>query len=260
MYTIQNSKVFHYDVEVQGANAATFVALNNTWGKDAKNAFCRSHIKSVKDVDSFEALNECYARDKFHVYVPAVNFDKADRDSFAALDPGIAPLRDLLLTNIHFIGGYGKDKNHVYFLNVTVKLADPQTFQSLRNRFGLDSRNAFFEGKNLHVKDIASWRPVALNLSCDRLAVYRGDKVVKGADPRTLWLLPPLEEGCFRDHAAFYCTNFPGSADEYYRKFQEKIAHYTNLLHLFEKRDYFSTQFHRAVPPGVRISDKGLQS
>lgn len=259
MFTIRNSKVFHYDVEVQGANAATFVALNNTWGKDAKTVFCNSRVKRVKDPATFEALNECYARDKFHVYVPGANFDKADRDSFSVLDPGTAPLPTMLLADIHHIGGYAKDKNQVYFLNVTVKGADPRTFQSLRNRFGLDSKNAFYEGKNLHVEDIASWRPITSTLSCDRFAVYRHDQQVKGADPRTLWLLPPLEEDCFRDHAAFYCTNFPGPAEEYYQNLQRRIAHYTNLLRLFRKGGYFSTQFQRSVPLDAPISDAGPQ-
>lgn len=257
MFTIIGSKVFHYDVEVKGANAATFVPLNNTWGKDDKNAFCNSSVRRVKDPSTFEALNEAYARDKFHIYLPTVTLEKADRDSFIVLDPGTASWSEMVLAGGHPLAGYAKDKNSVYFMNVTVRGADPNSFQSLRNRFGLDANNVFYEGKNLHVKDIASWRPIAGSLSCDRVAVYRYSKLVQGADPRTVWLLPPLEGGWFRDHAAFYSSYTPTGAQSYFEAFQLTLAHHNEMLRLFQAGDYFSRQFRRAVPMDVSISDEG---
>jgi hypothetical protein len=114
MFTKYDNKIFHYDVELKGANASTFVAFNNTWAKDDKKVFYNCFIKQVKDLDTFEALNECYARDKFHVYLPAVNFEKADVASFTVLDAGTTPT-SLALSNIHHRAGYAKDKNCVYW-------------------------------------------------------------------------------------------------------------------------------------------------
>jgi hypothetical protein len=144
-------------------------------------------------------------------------------------------------------------------MNVAVKGADPATFQSLRNRFGLDSKNVYYEGKNLHVKDIASWRPIAGDLSCDRFAVYFWNRLIKGADPRTIWFLLPKGENYFRDHAAFYCNDFVISSEDYYKRLDQNISHYTEMLRLFRKGDYFSTQFRRSVPIDVQISDKGKE-
>jgi hypothetical protein len=45
-----------------------------------------SRTKRVKDPATFEALNECYARDTYHIYYPGGTLEKADRDSFTVLD------------------------------------------------------------------------------------------------------------------------------------------------------------------------------
>ena len=111
MFTIRENKVYHYDVSLKGADAASFVAFNNTWGKDKKAVFCQCFMKRVKDPNTFEALNECYARDKFHVYLPAVNFEKADAASFMVLDAGTAPLPSTALSSIHQLAGYARDRN-----------------------------------------------------------------------------------------------------------------------------------------------------
>ena len=255
MYTIRHGKVFHYDVEVNGANAQAFVVLNNTWAKDDKRVYCNSAVRRVRDHESFEALNECYGRDRYQVYLPGINLPKADPGSFTVLDAGTGPFFTMPLTNIHRISGYAKDKNAVYFKNVTVRGADPTTFQSLRTSFGVDSKEAYFEGKNLHVKDLASWRPISHTLSCDRHAVYFCDRCVKGADPRTVWLLLPAEDHFFRDHAGFYCNDLSISSGEYYKRLEGIISHYTDMLSLFRKGDYFSAQFRRSVPLDVVISD-----
>ena len=257
MYTISHEKVFHYDVAVKGASAQTFMPLNNTWAKDDKNVYCNHRVKRVQDPSSFEALNECYGRDKFQVYLPGTNVPQADSQSFTVLDAGTSPFFTMALTNIHRTGGYAKDKNAVYFTNVTVKGADPATFQSLRTAFGVDVRDAYYEGKHLHVKHLASWRPISHTLSCDRDAVYFCNRRVKGADPRTVWLLLPAEDHFFRDHAAFYCNEFSISAENYYDKLEGVISHYTTMLSLFREGDYFSKHFRRSVPLDVVISDSG---
>jgi hypothetical protein len=257
MYTIRDNAVFHYDVKVEGANAAKFIAYNNSWAKDDKKVFFKCWAKRVKDHQSFEALNECYGRDKFLVYVNGKKLEKADCSSFEVLDAGTAPLPFIALSNVHQDAGYAKDKNAVYYQNISIKGADQHSFQSLRNRFGIDSKSVYYEGKNLHVKDIASWRPITQVLSCDRYAVYFCNRLIKGADPRTIWLLLPLEDNYFRDHARFYSNDFVISSRKYYEEFQERISYYNEMLSLFRKGDYFSTMFRRSAPLNAEIIDQG---
>ena len=255
MYTIQDGKVFDYDVELRGANAETFVAFNNTWAKDDKKVYCHHRVRRVRDHESFEALNELYARDKFQIYLPGINLPKADLASFTVLDAGAGPFFSMALSHVYRLRGYAKDKNAVYFANVIVKGADPATFQSLRTSFGVDAKQAYYDGKSLHVQDRASWRPITHSLSCDRQAVYFCNRLVKGADPRTVLLLLPVEDRFFRDHAAFYYNDCAISSEDYYKRLEDIISHYTEMLRLFRKGDYFSKGFRRAVPVDVVIAE-----
>jgi len=98
--------------------------------------------------------------------------------------------------------------------------------------------------------------PITQTLSCDRFAVYFCNRVVEGADPRTVWLLPPMNDYYFRDHAAFYCNDFGISAEDYYKHLEERVAHYAGLLKLFKQGSYFSSMFRRSVPKDVKINDE----
>lgn len=84
-YTKDAKRVYFFGEPVPGADAQTFVQLNDRHGKDLKHVFLMKEIVNDADVPSFETPYQSawYARDKNNVYTSGKKFKLADPDSFS---------------------------------------------------------------------------------------------------------------------------------------------------------------------------------
>lgn len=136
------------NIEIAGADPKTFKVLTFNWdfswlsyAKDKNNAYffilrldggklvCRK-INS-KSIESFEVLEDYYARDNDYVYY--MGRKKADSD------PKTFEILDL---------GYTKDINNVYYNGKKIEGADPKTFIAIpkSNKYGIDKNHVYWCG------------------------------------------------------------------------------------------------------------------
>ncbi|GAB3937908.1 hypothetical protein GCM10028804_60260 [Larkinella terrae] len=101
---------------------------------DTTNLFYQDRQLIGADHETFEILNDDYARDERTVYFKDKPLPTGDAGSFAVLS-----------------GGYAKDQNQVYYLGNVLKKADPATFKIVENVYeqdAADAHNTFYNGKH----------------------------------------------------------------------------------------------------------------
>ena len=163
----------------------------NEFKKLNGKAYWGKRIISDADYDSFEGLNEIWARDKHRVYTYDRPLRGADRDSFTVLNKIFA-----------------KDKNKVYFLSGTIQGANPATFHALDagwfvsiwnlescQGYGADDAHVFHYvltiGKPRLVKgaDLPTFRVLQYGFAADKARVYTEGVLLTKADPPKFRLL-----------------------------------------------------------------------
>lgn len=121
-YVIKDGKVYYYTgqeaIVVAGADAATFVSMSDTWGKDTKNVYyagfkeipANSNVPTV-DTGSFSVVYGNIAKDKNVVYVSTFN---SDLDTYTYQNLSGADAATLVLVDGF---PYVKDKSSVYYID-----------------------------------------------------------------------------------------------------------------------------------------------
>ncbi|WP_145292850.1 DKNYY domain-containing protein [Crateriforma conspicua] len=205
-------KVFHNQTPINLSPKTTMISFG-VWACDGVNVYALfSHRRSI-DAESFEPINAAFAKDKFGVYtwhkkVPA------DAESFIALDSG-QEHRLIFMGEASYTGGYGKDKENVYFCHIKVKKADRDTFVSLGKGFGKDSSNVFFEQHTLPGADPSQWRYVGSNFSRDHKHVYYENKKLPKAKPDNFKRLAPYRSSFAYDGYNYFEHERLSSRDAY---------------------------------------------
>lgn len=122
-YQVKNGKIHYRQVgnlrEVEGADPETFQALDNDYAKDANNVYFRNFPIEEAKSDTFEVVDELWSKDDENVFCSRVSVHKkivesADPETFEAVG-----------------SGYYKDKDNVFkdcHISEIPNL-DPQTFE-----------------------------------------------------------------------------------------------------------------------------------
>ncbi len=122
-YQIKNDKVYYRQAgnlrEVEGADLETFEALDNNYAKDANNAYFRNFPIEEARADTFEVVDELWSKDDENVFCSRLSVYKkivenADPQTFEKVG-----------------SGYYKDKDNVFkdcHISEIPNL-DPQTFE-----------------------------------------------------------------------------------------------------------------------------------
>ena len=225
-YRIENGEVVLYTgfpanrAVIGVADAASFVEINDVYGKDKNRVFYLGRTIPNADPDTFVYLAGSYCKDKNSGY------SRDQRISTDAAHFNIVPNPDETATNQSAAGiAYAHDSHRVYKDVMTIDGADPATFAvvPMFNGYYLthDRRHVYFYDKPLEGVDGATfrkvssfhfndktgawglvlgrdiaWKPIAKvdlttfsgvgdHYAKDKQRVYFSDYAVKGADPAT---------------------------------------------------------------------------
>jgi hypothetical protein len=187
-YRRDGSRIFWNEDEVKGADARSFVLLNETWARDDKHVYVSGRPQRKADAPTFRVLDEVYAKDAGTVLTVAGPLPEADASSFEALGPGTSQ-------------GYGRDGHHVFHYVRTIgrpralKNADPSSFRVIASNaitgcFGRDNERVYCESNLLPNADPASWRALGSGYSRDNLRAYFWNRRLPEVDLASFEVLP----------------------------------------------------------------------
>jgi len=198
---------------VRGADPKTFKVLLGNYACDARSVFFHRIRSPNIDRATFRVLNANFGVDAARAYFVVTPIRDADPQTFRVLDSSFAtePSGDFLQA------GYAADATSVWFASGAgihrLKTADPKTFASLGNRFGVDSERVYHEHAMLPGADRTTWRPWRGSLSVDKDKVFFTNKRIAGVDRASIWLLSV--DDCFMDRHRVYCGAEPVSPEWY---------------------------------------------
>jgi hypothetical protein len=138
----------HLDNMIIGSDRKTFEVLGNSYfARDKRNIYWVGNRLINIDIDTFILLGEPgrftqHAKDKYKVYRTFITLEDADPKTFKLVENSF----------------YGKDKNHVYYLEKKILGCDSNSFKILDK-----------------TKD----------LSCDKNNIFFRENIIKNTDPLT---------------------------------------------------------------------------
>jgi hypothetical protein len=133
-YFMKNGEVYcQFGGKLAEVDVANFsFSLEGGYGKDKAHVYKCDRIVEGADPATFQALDSTYAKDQYHVYANGGILSGADPKTFQSL--GISSLATGSSygadAQYSFSVGpmYGKDATHVWFISNIIPDADPQTF------------------------------------------------------------------------------------------------------------------------------------
>jgi hypothetical protein len=211
-YAKSQTHVYYNQRIVEGADPQTFEVLHHLWARDHSRVYLYYHPVAQADAGSFVMLNELFAKDANNIWtLPGIVRD-ADVATFEVLDQGAGNV------------GYARDKHNVYFLaqylgkaNI-VRNADPATFRSIGNGFGVDQERVFYGRTHLPKARPETWHPLQSFYSCDARRVFYQNAHLKDADARTFEVLPG-EDIWARDRRHYFTCRDVREENDYWREF-----------------------------------------
>jgi hypothetical protein len=234
-YHVRDDKVYYLNAfpgkafEIGGADAASFRALDSTYGLDKSNVYFYGHPLPDADAETFELLDRpSFAKDRRHVYL----LDRVISDDpahFALLDGGLAkdshvvywsngsvlsedPAHFAIISNADDYL-FTKDGRTVRVNGNPIADADPATFQVLQGAYARDDRRVFYFDHQIADVDLSSFRPLDAPYASDSTHVFWMGKPIDGADPHTFRVLNADFECSADGQRAYYRQTAIAGAD-----------------------------------------------
>ena len=129
-------------------------------------------VEYVQDLDSFEAIDESYSKDRYNIYYAGTPIYDVDKSTFQIIMPDY----------------YAKDKNNVYSGSDKIKNANPDTIKILNQVYLKDDKNVFLNfGQKIENVDVATFEAIEGNIAYgkDKNNVYFLGEKIKGADAKS---------------------------------------------------------------------------
>ncbi len=166
---------------IEGADPETYEQVDYEWSRDKNNHFYRFRMIAVLH-DSFEVINETFARDRDSVYLYYQNrFERidAESDSFRQIDRY-----------------YAMDSRHIYFFQdyafgkkierlEKIKYRESNSIKVLEDNFLLVDDLVFYRGTLIEGANRAKLNVISGDFAKDDEHVYYGSIKIDGADPET---------------------------------------------------------------------------
>ena len=207
VYGKDGKSVFYLDKKLDGADVKTFQVIGEVNGKDKKYIYNYDEkmeinpkdfklyknkdkllyfrnngklyiggsfleVEYVQDLDSFEAIDEGYSKDKYNIYYAGTPIYDVDKSTFQIIMPDY----------------YAKDKNNVYRGYDKIKDANPDTIKILNEVYLKDDKNVFLNfGQKIENVDVAAFQAIEGNVAYgkDKNNVYYLGEKIKGADAKS---------------------------------------------------------------------------
>ena len=231
-YTIKNGVVHWRHYPIARADPTTFQHLGGDWGRDERHVFVQAKSKKV-DVGTFQYLNPVFTKDEENAYDWEGPIKGADAKTFEVLDPGV--FVDAEITTRAWARGYARDGKAVYFHDqmfgraAAVRGADPATFVSLRNDFGYDSKNVWWQKSRLPKADPKTWVYLGRLWSLDKERMYYAHVEVLGIDRKSFTVVnAPTIGNLACDCNRFFDASRPIDEEEFWRRVSENFASFEN--------------------------------
>lgn len=166
---------------IEGADPDSFEKIDYQWAKD-KNHYFYDHQIIAVIYDSFEVINETFARDSDSVYLyyqgRLASID-ANTDEFKQIDQYYA--RDA--TSIYFFLDYAKGEQ-IEKLQ-TIPYQDLKTIKVLEENYLLVDQSVFYRGILLEEANPTRLKALSSEFAKDDTYVYYQDVIIDGADAAT---------------------------------------------------------------------------
>jgi hypothetical protein len=189
---------------IPAADPASFTLLADRggWAKDRGHIYHHDRVVST-DPAHFVILDGGLAKDSVAVYWSDGTIVSDDPAHFAVVsnddhylftkDAGAVEVNGALVAGADpatfrvLQGGYGRDRQAIFYFTDRVADADPTSFQTLAGSYARDARHVYWMGAVIPVADPASFQVLNVNLECSADAghAYYQDTAIAGANPRT---------------------------------------------------------------------------
>lgn len=123
---------------LEGVDRESFEIINDKYAKDKNHIYDIEHTLEIKrgvDPETFEAINGYYTKDKNGVY-GIYDLDAADPETFEVI-------------NEDYNANYGKDSSKAYVNSTLIPYADPDTFEYAGLVFSKDKRHVYMFAEKL---------------------------------------------------------------------------------------------------------------
>jgi hypothetical protein len=215
--------------EIEGADAASFHALDTLYARDKSNVYYLGHPIPGADPASFELLNRPeFGKDKNYVYVRELPISD-DPSHFELLDANLSkdsgavywsdgrvhsndPANFVIISNNdHYL--FTKDSRTVWINGDPIVGADPVTFRVMQGAYSRDDEHIFYFTDRIADADLTSFRVLDGPYAVDVEHAYWMGKSIAGADPGTFRVLNANFE-CSADQThAYYRQTVIANAD-----------------------------------------------
>ena len=170
-------RIFYREDGVEGADSATFVALDDHY--------------AVRDVASFEVLEYGFTRDRMRGYNRLIEIAGSDGTSFTALD-----------------SDYAKDAKHAWYsyldndpktgrmrsASLDIKGADAASFATKTAGYAIDAKRVYYKGRAISaLPDGFECLTPSYAKNINEVLYY--GKIINGADAATFHVLQPAHDG-----------------------------------------------------------------
>jgi hypothetical protein len=199
-YGVDKSHVYLNGVALPQANPASFELLDRSgFGKDADHVFHRDRVIS-DDPAHFELLDGELSKDRRAVYWSDGSVLSEDPAHFAIISDADQYL-------------YTRDSHTVHVNGNPIPNADAATFQLLQGAYARDDRRAYYFDQPIADADLPSFRPLDGPYASDLARVYWMGKTIEGADPAAFRVLNADFECSADDRRAYYRNMVIADAD-----------------------------------------------
>lgn len=168
--------------ELPGADAATFDAVNEWLGRDAKHVYFKERLVEGADPATVEVVKFPVFRDKKDCYIEGASMHVAHVQNFKLLqhDPHV----------------WATDGQFAYYDSTRLQVKDIKKFKLIDWSAATDGIDVWYFGKKLAGVDPASFKILEACYVKDKSHVWFLDRILDGADPATFKV---LEHGYAKD-------------------------------------------------------------
>lgn len=204
---LASSEISQYKPD--GYDSETFERIDQSYAKDKNHAYLHNIVIEGALPESFEVVGEGYAKDALHVFFERELVPGADPASFVL---GKKPKKEFFAIVL------AHDNKDYYYCSTPLHVADYESFKLVKDGWYIDRKQVYYEGflnrelnkRRMPIADYDSFRVLNERYACDDKCVYYTDTIVADADPSTLRVIKD-QNVLAQDK---YCVYYEGMATE----------------------------------------------
>ena len=207
-YEKKNGAVYFKEYQLRSADYDTFEALNDVFAKDKHQGYYRGISLSNSDGASFVALDDYYAKDKATVffcdnYIDFKLFETTRKDK-------IVPVAGADVTSFALIPNaytYARDKRRAYYQGEGFAVQDIASFEPLDYLFGKDKHVGYAHLKPIPGSHGPSFAVLSQQFAADNQHVYYAWSLVDGPAPPGIGVVKAADPASFTAVGLYYATD-----------------------------------------------------